>query len=98
MRASPFAYLLIALLLFAPVDDVVVPTLVAPCESLPDNDDQYLGSEYCRHREARVVVREPLSTGLKAQAVHLVRGVFSGPDPAGFFDPPTLYVFMSLQC
>jgi hypothetical protein len=96
-------YFLIVLLLSAPFDDTWVDVPVLSSPSVPDDNDEYLPQEREQGNERSATRRPEPFVRLKAD----IRGSWSGDLRgmtlcnlifAGHFDPPLLYVFMSLQC
>ncbi len=96
-------YFLIVLLLLAPFDDTWVADTVLSSPSVPDDDDEYLPQEREQREERSATSRPELVIRLKAdygepRSGDLRRMTLFDVIFAGQFDPPLLYVFMSLQC
>jgi len=99
-----FPYLLILILLSAPVDEVwaVAPVLpFAPlAEDNADDNDEYLPTQRPPQGEQSASRDKPVCDGLKPQHADfsfVPRGLPSEWNLTTPFAPPSCYVFMSLQ-
>jgi hypothetical protein len=95
------ACFLIALLLFARVDNLLVPAPVPPSAALVGDDDEYVLSMREQHPERLAELQKQVSISLKPETAYLSflrRSALSWSDRATPFSSPLLYIFMSLQC
>jgi hypothetical protein len=92
--------LLILLTISAQVDDYYVPDLVSPFRaSAADEDDEYLPVESQKQREQSCSHQRPAFAGLKPATSDFC--IWTAPPESMVWvgcTPPSLHVFMSMQC
>ena len=101
MRKARLAFLLLSLVLWTQVDDAWVSAIISPLNPLAAEDDEFLSLEKRQSQESSTARQKQARPGPKPRTASLFADHPQLPSEtklAAPFTPPSLYVFMSMQC